>query len=69
MLQKIDAAYEWVQTMQWSGDNIIGKWLKIFEEASNDIVKEQWGATGDMPGRNDQCPCGSGLKYKRCHGK
>jgi len=19
-------------------------------------------------GRNDQCPCGSGLKYKRCHG-
>jgi hypothetical protein len=22
----------------------------------------------DMPGRNDPCPCGSGLKYKRCHG-
>ena len=20
-------------------------------------------------GRNDQCPCGSGLKYKKCHGK
>ena len=20
-------------------------------------------------GRNDPCPCGSGLKYKRCHGK
>ncbi len=20
-------------------------------------------------GRNDSCPCGSGLKYKRCHGK
>jgi len=20
-------------------------------------------------GRNDQCPCGSGLKYKRCHGR
>jgi uncharacterized protein YecA (UPF0149 family) len=19
-------------------------------------------------GRNDPCPCGSGLKYKRCHG-
>jgi preprotein translocase subunit SecA len=19
-------------------------------------------------GRNDQCPCGSGLKYKKCHG-
>ena len=21
------------------------------------------------PGRNDPCPCGSGLKYKRCHGR
>ena len=20
-------------------------------------------------GRNDRCPCGSGLKYKRCHGQ
>jgi uncharacterized protein len=20
------------------------------------------------PGRNDQCPCGSGKKYKKCHG-
>ncbi|CAN5728448.1 hypothetical protein BH23GEM10_BH23GEM10_09430 [soil metagenome] len=22
-----------------------------------------------MPGRNDPCPCGSGRKYKQCHGK
>ena len=21
-----------------------------------------------VPGRNDPCPCGSGMKYKRCHG-
>lgn len=21
------------------------------------------------PGRNDPCPCGSGMKYKKCHGK
>jgi uncharacterized protein YecA (UPF0149 family) len=21
------------------------------------------------PGRNDHCPCGSGAKYKRCHGR
>jgi uncharacterized protein YecA (UPF0149 family) len=20
------------------------------------------------PGRNDPCPCGSGKKYKKCHG-
>jgi hypothetical protein len=24
--------------------------------------------TGDTPARNDPCPCGSGKKYKRCHG-
>ncbi len=21
------------------------------------------------PGRNDPCPCGSGKKYKKCHGQ
>ena len=25
-------------------------------------------ARGDKVGRNDPCPCGSGKKYKRCHG-
>ena len=29
------------------------------------------GADGDLPkvGRNDPCPCGSGKKYKQCHGR
>jgi uncharacterized protein len=26
-------------------------------------------ARQDKIGRNDPCPCGSGLKYKKCHGK
>lgn len=25
-------------------------------------------ANGRKVGRNERCPCGSGLKYKRCHG-
>jgi preprotein translocase subunit SecA len=25
--------------------------------------------TGEKVGRNDPCPCGSGKKYKQCHGK
>ncbi|MFA6460593.1 MAG: SEC-C metal-binding domain-containing protein, partial [Patescibacteria group bacterium] len=25
--------------------------------------------SNDKVGRNDPCPCGSGLKYKKCHGK
>ena len=24
---------------------------------------------GGVPGRNDPCPCGSGKRYKHCHGK
>ena len=24
---------------------------------------------GDKVGRNDPCPCGSGKKFKSCHGK
>ena len=28
----------------------------------------QLGPTGRKVGRNELCPCGSGLKYKRCHG-
>jgi preprotein translocase subunit SecA len=27
------------------------------------------GAAFDRVGRNDACPCGSGKKYKHCHGK
>jgi len=27
-----------------------------------------WGGTARV-GRNEPCPCGSGLKYKRCHGR
>jgi preprotein translocase subunit SecA len=26
-------------------------------------------AVADAPGRNEPCPCGSGKKYKRCHGQ
>lgn len=35
--------------------------LRHENKAQEQIVKGK-------PGRNDQCPCGSGKKYKRCHG-
>ena len=31
------------------------------------VVVEQR-RTGDEPGRNDPCWCGSGKKFKKCHG-
>ena len=34
------------------------------EEAEQPFIRE-----GQKVGRNDPCPCGSGKKYKQCHGK
>jgi preprotein translocase subunit SecA len=31
--------------------------------------KPQPVSVGEKVGRNDPCPCGSGKKYKQCHGK
>jgi len=39
---------------------------KLIEERKN--VDENSATTGEV-GRNDLCPCGSGLKYKKCCGK
>jgi preprotein translocase subunit SecA len=33
-------------------------------EAPRTVIRE-----GEKIGRNDPCPCGSGQKYKQCHGK
>lgn len=33
------------------------------EKANQPMVKE------NLPGRNDPCPCGSGKKFKNCHGR
>jgi preprotein translocase subunit SecA len=35
---------------------------------SDGTTHRQVQRTGDKIGRNDSCPCGSGKKYKRCHG-
>jgi len=34
-----------------------------FDPAKKTVVRE-----GEKTGRNDPCPCGSGKKYKKCHG-
>lgn len=40
----------------------------------NNIMKRKYSAQANIvrrypPQKNDPCPCGSGDKYKRCHGK
>ncbi|OAM31277.1 preprotein translocase subunit SecA [Eikenella longinqua] len=39
------------------------------EFASDDFSPAALAARGQLVHRNDPCPCGSGLRYKQCHGK
>ena len=42
-----------------------GQWRFVSgEELKNPTVRYE----APRPGRNDPCPCGSGKKYKKCHG-
>ena len=62
----VDAKADWLYELpQW--DAIFSeekrKELYMEQKKSGTIVK------GPKIGRNDPCPCGSGLKYKKCCGK
>jgi preprotein translocase subunit SecA len=41
----------------------------MVSEAAKEAAKQKPVRTGPKVGRNDQCPCGSGKKYKHCCGK
>lgn len=62
----VDAKADWLYELpEW--DNLIDserrKVLYREQKLSTTVVKEK------KIGRNDPCPCGSGLKYKKCCGK
>jgi hypothetical protein len=48
----------------WSPEETILR-LQRFEKAE---PRRQPTRIGARPGRNDPCPCGSGKKWKKCHG-
>ena len=63
----VDNAYQWVQTMQW--ERICEEWHQLFQKAYAELESDRKiGAALDKTNRNDPCPCGSGEKFKRCHG-
>ncbi len=41
----------------------------LVSEAADAVEKARPVRVGPKVGRNDPCPCGSGKKYKQCHGK
>jgi preprotein translocase subunit SecA len=47
----------------------LGSGIEEAEILEEEIVKKQPIIVEPKIGRNDTCPCGSGKKYKQCHGK
>jgi SEC-C motif-containing protein len=41
-----------------------GRWYYLDDKGKGETIRK----TTPEAGRNDPCPCGSGKKYKRCHG-
>jgi preprotein translocase subunit SecA len=42
--------------------------LEAASRSGGDASEQAQRRTGEKVGRNDPCPCGSGKKYKKCHG-
>ncbi|GAB4071498.1 preprotein translocase subunit SecA [Ancylobacter sonchi] len=61
----IDAATGEDEFAQLAGESFDAATLAPAEPARDPSDPASWGRVG----RNETCPCGSGLKYKHCHGR
>ena len=65
-MNMVDAKADWLYELpQWEEifDAETKRRLFLQQKKSGTVI------TGKKVGRNDPCPCGSGLKYKKCCGK
>ena len=53
-----------IQEQHASGSAVAGITGQTGERAPQTVVRDQ-----PKVGRNEPCPCGSGKKYKKCHGQ
>jgi preprotein translocase subunit SecA len=63
------AHVENVQTVHASSDGATELQAENGDVAVAEAPKQQPVRVSQKIGRNDPCPCGSGKKYKQCHGK
>jgi preprotein translocase subunit SecA len=56
------------QALTYTAPSVDGDGATVSAQGGTDLGDGVIDATGGKPGRNDPCPCGSGRKYKRCHG-
>ncbi len=59
-------AVEAVRSVEKEGG--IAEAMKREVQSANNALASSGVADGQKVGRNDACPCGSGKKYKKCHG-
>ena len=52
-----------------AGDDYGANEKDYYDPSGGPAVKQEPVKVGPKIGRNDPCPCGSGKKYKHCHGK
>ena len=61
------------EQMQLQHDSAIGLGMQANREpaaqGAEGQIKRKPVRVAEKVGRNDPCPCGSGKKYKNCHGK
>ncbi len=65
-MNMVDARADWLYNLP--------QWEKIYDEETRHELYMEQKKSGTVVntmkiGRNDPCPCGSGKKYKFCHGK
>jgi preprotein translocase subunit SecA len=64
--QQMEARAENIANVTYSAPTETGEVETTVDEAT---LRSAIGAAVPRVGRNDPCPCGSGKKYKQCHGK
>jgi len=74
MTDPAEAGHEKKRTLQEQRPDITNLPGQAGDEAiatldSSDAAASEGAVHADHIGRNDPCPCGSGKKYKKCHGK
>jgi len=57
------------EEVEAAGDDYAANEKDYYDPSENVAVKQEPIKVGPKIGRNDPCPCGSGKKYKNCHGK
>ena len=72
-VENVDYSYqdEPIQGFDGAGGEVVEADYQEQEERRGPpvaVVEQRVLSEADKVGRNDPCPCGSGKKYKRCHG-